>query len=88
MATKAQMESTIESLTGQIVLLKEKLAQAGKEIARLRSPAPNKVKLPKTCINCGQGVSPIQVTDAGYNCPACGHNWTEAEEAAPFRQVG
>jgi len=86
MATKTQMESTIESLTGQVALLKEKLLSAGAEIAHLRSPNPNEAKLPKTCINCGQGQAPIEATKTGYRCPACKHEWTDEHERAAFRR--
>lgn len=86
MATKTQMESTIESLTGQVALLKEKLLQAGAEIAHLRRPKINESKTPKTCINCGQGQAPIQATQTGYKCPSCGHEWNDEHERAAFRR--
>jgi len=39
------------------------------------------------CINCGQQSWPVLKTDDGYHCPACGHNWTDREEQAPFRRA-
>ncbi len=86
MATKAQMESQIEQLRGQLASTQNELKSAHARIDAMRNPEPVKVSVPKTCINCGQGIAPIKVTQSGYACSMCGHNWTDKEELAPFRR--
>jgi hypothetical protein len=43
--------------------------------------------VPKTCINCGASAGGvIQVLGPGrFGCTRCQHQWTLAEEQAPFR---
>ncbi len=86
MATKAQMESELERLTGELAHAQGALALARTQIKELQEPKPPNANLPKTCINCGQGVSPIQATSKGYHCAMCGHEWTDEHEQAPHRQ--
>lgn len=44
------------------------------------------IELKIRCINCGQNDKYILQTGDLLYCPACGHNWTAAEESSPFRR--
>lgn len=64
-----------------------------KPIEALRKVTAEDLVRIRTCVNCGQSATAIQVTipeggdvkDAHMKCPACKHEWGMAEERAPHR---
>ena len=57
------------------------------EVADLR-PVKRESRTPGSCINCGASANAaVQMIEPGrYQCQACKHEWTDADERAPFRQ--
>ena len=52
-------------------------------------PKPTEVWKPGSCINCGETTTDaVQVSaDERFRCTRCRHEWTLAEEQAPFRRL-
>ena len=59
------------------------------ESAESSEPRPATVWKPGSCINCGETTTDaVQVIAADrFRCTRCKHEWTLAEEQAPFRRL-
>jgi predicted RNA-binding Zn-ribbon protein involved in translation (DUF1610 family) len=86
MATKSQLEAENKRLLGELDRLKDLLEKAKARIEWLENPGPSERMPPQSCINCGQSMRPIDMTETHYSCPLCGHEWTDEDEKAPFRR--
>ena len=70
-----------------------RLAEAGSaesaEPPLTPEPKPIPVWKPGSCINCGEATSEaVQVIAVErYRCTRCKHEWTRADEQAPFRRL-
>jgi predicted Zn-ribbon and HTH transcriptional regulator len=83
-------EARADALAAQVADLEGRVAQLESELAGMAAAAEDREarrqRAPRTCINCGQRSTPIEITETGYRCPACHHEWTDEEEQAPFRR--
>lgn len=86
MATKAQVEAENKRLVGELATAVQEIGELQDKIHRLENDTSATIPPVRSCINCGQETSAVIETDEGYECPQCGHKWTDKEEQAAFRR--
>lgn len=80
-----EQKETIKKLKSNLRATKKKLKAALDELGQEVSDEVADI-LKRSCINCG--ATGRTTHKAGvYTCASCGHNWTAAEEDAPFRRM-
>lgn len=89
--TKQELEDKVKALQAELEALQAENEALQAELDHIEEAREAREKisarLPKTCINCGQRRTPLQMTEDGrYLCPVCKHVWDEVDERAPFRR--
>jgi len=88
------IEPVAESETGEPPEMEQPLTSDdhGEPAGRVMVEAgtkPANVWTPGSCINCGQSATDAisVLVDGRYRCARCRHEWTPADEQAPFRRL-
>ena len=93
MPTKAELEEKVNTLMDELTQKQETLEERDTQIEVLEAKFAKEVSndvtkvLDRNCINCGMnGRTTYDAESEQFTCAFCKHQWTLAEERAPFRQ--